>query len=337
MKKQITQMCFTEKFAVEYQKATIDPGERQFFVRNTHSLISPGTELALYTGTHVGFQDPDITWARYPILPGYASVGIIEHSGCPEKGTVGDKILHCSTHSTHSLVDPDTDLFFILEEGIDEKAALFAKFAQISATAVNICHVQPSFVLVFGAGLIGNLCAQLYQIKGVDVILADISEKRLEIAKQCGIRKVVHSGNADFQQTLHTLTDGRGVDLIVEATGVPALVNQSLELINGYGEVLLLGSTRGTVEINVYKLIHRKKVMLVGAHEGYFPLKSGKTLSHEKIIRQNLTYVARGDLTTAPLISHEITPEEVKEAYEGLLNEKEKYLGVIIHWMKEGE
>lgn len=317
---------------IEFQKTPLDCGEKQLLVRNTYSLISPGTELALYTGTHVGFSDPDIAWAKYPIQPGYASVGVIEESHSHSKGKVGDTVLHFAPHGSHSLLNTEDDMFFVLEQSLDEKAALFARFAQISATAVHCCHIQPTGVLIFGAGLIGNCCAQLFQLEGVDVVLADISEKRLELARQCGIKKVVNSVAPDFRQQLDTVTGNQGVDLIVEATGAPQLVTQALELVNNYGEVLLLGSTRGHVDLNVYKLIHRKKTILAGAHESYFPLRSETGLNHETIINTILGHLAKDDLKISPLISHEIAPHDAKYAYEGLLKEKETYLGVLINW-----
>jgi NADPH:quinone reductase-like Zn-dependent oxidoreductase len=335
MKQQSTRLWFTDTFTVEFQKASIDCGEKQFLVRNTYSLISPGTELALYTGTHVGFSDPDIIWAKYPIQPGYASVGVIEESRGRSKGKIGDTVLHFSPHSSHSLLNAENDMFFVLEQKLDEKAALFARFAQIAATAVNIRHIQPASILILGAGLIGNLCAQLYQLQHDTVLLADISERRLEIAQQCGVHRVLNSSAMDFSEKLHTLTNGHGIDLVIEVTGVPELVVQALELVNEFGEVLLLSSTRGTVDLNVYKLIHRKKTMLTGAHEGYFPLKSEDGLSHEKFVNDILKNIADKNITTAPLISHKISHQEVKRAYEGLLHEKERYLGVIINWMKE--
>jgi 2-desacetyl-2-hydroxyethyl bacteriochlorophyllide A dehydrogenase len=335
LEKHIRQLWFTDKFTIGSQKITVRIDDHQLLVRNLYSLISPGTELALYTGTHIGFTDPDIAWARYPIQPGYASVGIVEKGDPQGIVQAGKRILHCSPHSSHAVLDPDKDMFLVLDEGINEKAALFAKLAQISATAVNLHHICPSSVLVFGAGLIGNLCAQLYQLKGFNVILAEISETRLEIARQCEVRKVLNPTDPDFRQQLKTLTNGCGINLVVEATGVPAVVNQSLELVNEYGEVLLLGSTRGTVAINVYKLIHRKKVILAGAHESYFPTRSAVELSQETIIKENLTFIAKDELKVEPLISYEVVPSNVKSAYEGLLHEKEKYLGVIINWMKE--
>lgn len=334
MQQTTQQVCFPEKFQVTLETAEITSHEHELLVNNRYSLISPGTELALYTGTHVGFSDPEITWARFPIFPGYASVGRVEQEAAAPPISHEARILHFSPHSAYTALDPEKTLWFLLPHEIDEKAALFARFAQISATAVNVRHIEPHTVLVFGAGLIGNLCAQLFQLKKQAVILADISEKRLNIAQQCGIQKLVNSGAPEFQEQLQTLSEGRGVDLIVEATGVPALVNQALEIVNNYGEVLLLGSTRGVVEINVYKYIHRKKTMLTGVHESYFPLKSDGGLSHESLVKQVLAHIAAREIITAPLITHEIAPREVKDAYEGLLRDKENYLGVIIDWDK---
>ena len=334
MEQTITKICFPEKFQVELQTETAQIPEGTLLVKNHYSLISPGTELALYTGTHVGFNDPDIAWARYPICSGYASVGSVERDRRGNAKLQGRMVLHFSPHSSYSVIQPQEELFFVLDDAIDPRAALFGRFAQISATAVNIQHVDPKAVLIFGAGLIGNLCAQLYQQKHGRVILADISEKRLEIAGKCGVRQTIHFGTSDFSERLKALIDGHNVDLIIEATGVPELVVQALTLINEFGEVLLLGSTRGTVELNVYKLIHRKKTMLTGAHEGYFPLRSETGPSHEQFVNHFLELLAEKKIFIDPMISHEIAPLEAREAYEGLLHDKENYLGVLIDWMR---
>ncbi len=335
MEQTITQICFTDKYQVELRTETLHVPEGALLVKNQYSLISPGTELALYTGMHIGFSDPDIAWARYPICSGYASVGRVEYDKSEGANMQGKTVLHFSPHSSYSAIQPQEELFFVLDDSIDKKAALFARFAQIAATAVNICHVDPKAVLIFGAGLIGNLCAQLYQHKHDRVFLADISEKRLEIARQCGVKQPIDSGLTDFPERLQVLSDDHGIDLIIEGTGAPELVGHALELVNEFGEVLLLGSTRGTVELNVYKCIHRKKAMLTGAHEGYFPLRSETGLSHEHFVNHFLELLGENRISVKPMISHEISPFEVKQAYEGLLHEKDTHLGVIINWMKE--
>jgi len=57
-------------------------------------------------------------------------------------------------------------------------------------------------------------------------------------------------------------------------------------------------------------------------------------LSHESLVKQVLAHIAAQEMIIAPLITHEIAPHEIKEAYEGLLHDKENYLGVIIDWDK---
>jgi hypothetical protein len=70
-------------------------------------------------------------------------------------------------------------------------------------------------------------------------------------------------------------------------------------------------------------------------HESYFPTRSDGELSQETIIKKNLAFIAKEELKVEPVISHEVVASNVKSAYEGLLHEKKKYLGVTINWMKE--
>ncbi|MBC8228784.1 alcohol dehydrogenase, partial [bacterium] len=43
-------------------------------------------------------------------------------------------------------------------------------------------------------------------------------------------------------------------------------------------------------------------------------------------------WIHRGELKIEPLISHQLKPEQIKEAYDGLLNEPETYTGVVLDW-----
>jgi threonine dehydrogenase-like Zn-dependent dehydrogenase len=123
---------------------------------------------------------------------------------------------------------------------------------------------------------------------------------------------------------------------VVEATGVPALVVTALETVNRLGEVILLGSTRGTVELNVYKLIQAKSTLLTGAHAGTFPEKQTPGIAHwrDKASQDTLDLMAAGRLRCAPLITHVISPAQFAEAYDGLAHQQEKYLGVVVDWKK---
>ena len=332
MKVDMKELVFTGSFRVEMMARSVDAiSDNEIVVRNRYSLISPGTELALFTGTHVGFTDPEITWARYPIKPGYASLGEVIATGSKVKTCApGDILFHYGTHADISIIKEGQDLCFTVPSGCDAQKALFTRFGQISYTAVAASQ-KTGAVLVLGGGIIGNLCAQLFAIRtGRQVIVADLSNERLALIAQYGL-KTINTASEDVGKRLAALTDGKGVDTIVEATGVPDLVKVALQQVNPHGEVILLGSTRGKVELDVYKLIHRKYVALIGAHENRYP-KFGGAESQYGFGCAVIDALTRGALKVDDFITDHIRPDQADRAYHWLLEDKDHHLGIVIHW-----
>lgn len=60
------------------------PGPGQILVETDVSLVSPGTELAVYAGIHPGLQDPDASWPRLPFAPGCSAAGRVDATGAAE-------------------------------------------------------------------------------------------------------------------------------------------------------------------------------------------------------------------------------------------------------------
>lgn len=330
------QLMFVGRNEVEVQDKRILAGSDSVVVENRYSLISPGTELALFTGTHIGFSDPDIKWARYPLAPGYASVGTVLFVGIDVKDySVGDRVLHYQPHANRSMVKPGRDLIFKISEGIDVKRALFARFGQIAYTAVAASGKMNGYILVMGGGIIGNLCAQLFQIvRGRNSIIADLSQSRVDLALSSGVKAAFCTLDQDIGGSISSITNGEGVSTVVEATGVPSLVDDSLKVVERLGEVILLGSTRGKVEIDVYKSIHRKAISLIGAHEGRYPLFSSlkNEYSHEFFGREVLKMIEDSILKVDGFLTDVVPPSRVADAYNLLLNERDAHLGVLIDW-----
>ena len=74
---EIQRLVFPSKDRCEIETLTVpdDIGPSDVLVRNRLSLISAGTELAMFTRTHRGFDEPEFSYAKYPFYPGYAAVG----------------------------------------------------------------------------------------------------------------------------------------------------------------------------------------------------------------------------------------------------------------------
>src|ERR1700687_254354 len=83
-----------------------EPGPGQITVRTEASLVSAGTELAIYTGIHQGLTNPNLTWPKFPQAMGYMAVVRIERTGAGVSGyRVGDRLLTSTGHTSHAVVD----------------------------------------------------------------------------------------------------------------------------------------------------------------------------------------------------------------------------------------
>lgn len=92
--------------------------------------------------------------------------------------------------------------------------------------------------LVLGAGPIGLLHLAYLRTHGIRTIVSDISASRLSDAEKM---EGIISSSSDLEKTLHNSSDGLGVDLVVECTGMPEVWEQSVQYVRRGGTVLLFG------------------------------------------------------------------------------------------------
>jgi threonine dehydrogenase-like Zn-dependent dehydrogenase len=82
--------------------------------------------------------------------------------------------------------------------------------------------------------------------------------------------------------------------------------------------------------LDIYRHIHSRGVRLTGAHErlqGTHGLPDRTTIS-----KQVLGLIEQGRIKVAPLLTHQMPAERAGDAYDMLLNHKEKALGVVLTW-----
>ncbi|SFS68992.1 zinc-binding alcohol dehydrogenase [Paenibacillus sp. BC26] len=330
---EVTKLVFPGPFALAVEEGNLDLSavlDDQVVVKTTFSLISPGTELALYTGTHIDIDNPRNRFAKFPFYPGYAAVGEVVAAGAGTDFAVGDRVFTVGHHASYGVFGASDEEIVKLSDGADPQLSLFARIAEISMTSVLQSRVREGdYVVVLGMGLVGNLAAQLYARQGAIPIGVDVVAERLELARMTNLEHVVQSGTG-MLEAIHQITGGKDPDIVVEATGVPALVNTALELCRVHGQVILLGSTRGLVTVNVYDHIHRKGVSLIGAHASVKDIDG--LPSSGALYRELLQLIERGELAVEPFITHKLPSTQAKQGYELLLNNKEVALGVLLDW-----
>lgn len=339
------QVVFPAANAVELVTETVDltPAPDEIVIRTLVSIISPGTELACLAGL--------ADWAPFPFRPGYGAVGeVIAVGDAVSKIKVGDIILTHSNHASHAKARV---IAVQVPDGLDPVKAVFARMADVSITALRVSNAElGDTVAVIGLGLVGNLAAQLFQLAGCRVIGIDRIPKRLDIARACGVERLINAAVADPVQTVKEWTDGAGCEVVVDATGNPQAALLAPQLAAKYGEVILLGSYFGRrLETNITELLERIHlsgygcITFKGAHEWRYPVKEVRDdllpiernahlykHSVERNAKITLRLIAEGRLKVEPLLTHRLPPEQCADAYAGLRDRADEFLGVVFDW-----
>ena len=312
-------------------------GPNQVLVKTACTLVSAGTEIAIYSGSHIGYSTPGSRYPRIPFYPGYAYSGTVEAAGAEVTGfKPGDRVLGSMGHQDWTVVETDGDRLDHIPEGVTFEQACLARLAAISLQGVRLARLSlGESVAVFGQGLIGQLARQWATIDGAASVTAvDLIEPRLEVARLHGATHTVNPTEDDLAATLSTITNGQGFDVCIEATGNPAVIADALAHAARMGRVILLGSPRGRIEIDPYRDIHSKGVSLIGAHanttatvpNAYYPW----TVAQHR--RFGLEMMRQGRLHTDGLISHTVPSSEALPVWDALMTRQQDYLGVIIDW-----
>lgn len=169
-----------------------------------------------------------------------------------------------------------------------EAAALLEPCGVTLACAKTGRKEDEKTVAVLGAGPIGLLIVKFLKALGTEtVIVSDVIDKRLDKAKECGADYVVNSKNTDVIAEVKKLTDGYGVDRVINAAG-EFLINQSFQLVKNGGTSVLVALAHAKVEIDPMEIVGRG-LTFVGSYMFTTEMKeAAQMLAEEKLVVEDL-------------------------------------------------
>jgi L-iditol 2-dehydrogenase len=140
-----------------------------------------------------------------------------------------------------------------------EEAAMLEAVA-VALHAVAVSEVQGGeTALVIGAGMIGLLTLQAAKAAGCSrVLVADVDRTRLKLANEMGADEVISVGGTEMVAEVLRLTEGRGVDLVLEAVGRDETVSAAVEAVRKGGTVTLIGNITPSVTLPLQKVVSRQ-------------------------------------------------------------------------------
>ena len=326
---EIQRLVFPGKDRCVVETATLPdaPGPGEVLIQNRLSLISAGTELAMFTRTHRGFDEADFGYAKYPFYPGYAACGEVLAVGAGVDDLApGERVFHRGRHATYALLSRDA--VQPAPADVPDSCVPFYAMLQIAMSAPRQAPVSfGENALVLGMGLVGNLCAQLCAAAGAgQVAAADLAAVRLGQALACGIDLAFDLSEKPLADWLPELGP-RGANYVVEAVGSGPTIDLALKAAANHARVVLLGSPRDKLEFDPYFDVHRTGLRVIGAHAS-----TVDAATRERDVPFLWSLLASGRVNVEPLITHTLPYTEGQRAYDGLRDRKDEYLGVLLEY-----
>jgi L-iditol 2-dehydrogenase len=174
-------------------------------------------------------------------------------------------------------------------------------------------------VLLVGTGTIGLLALACVKMKNpAKILVSDLSDNRLEIAKAMGADVVINPGRENFNEVISSHTMGKGVDVAIEAVGAAPTVQQAMSALAFGGTAIWIGNNKKMIDINMQEVVTRELKV------------QGSFLYGYKEFETVVDLLNSGKLNVAPLISEEITLKQAPEYFEKLAHTPENLIKVVV-------
>ncbi len=186
---------------------------------------------------------------------------------------------------------------------------------------VQYGDTQPGDVVaIVGAGPVGLSAVMTSRLYGPSKVIAiDLDDKRLARARDFGATDTVNSGSADWKEQVFALTDGLGVDVAIEAVGIPQTFTMTTQIVRPGGSVANVGVHGKPVELPINDLWIKNIDISMG-------------LVNTNTLPMLLKLVAEHKLPADKFVTHEFSFDQILEAYEVFGNAAEHgALKVLIH------
>ena len=288
-----------------------------------------GADLASYTGNQ--------PFTTYPRIPGHEfSAEIVEipandkgfkkgdivtcnpYFNCGECYSCERGFVNCCTDNQTMGVQRDGAFCEYISmpveriyggKGLSAKELALIEPFSISQHAVSRAAIRESdSVLVIGAGPIGLFALIAAKQKCKKIVVADILDNRLSLAKEYGADAVVNTKNESLAEFTEKFTDGRGFDVCIEACGAPETFLGCIDSCAFAGNIILIGNGKRDTTF-LHSVILKKELNIHG---------SRNALKDDFI--NNIDLVAEGKADVMKMVSGIYDMENATDAFEALRN-----------------
>ena len=342
MEKKMIQQVMTAPGQITFREIPVpELQENQVLVRIQMIGIC-GSDIHVYHGEH--------PFTPYPVTQGHEVSAEIVALGASVSGfEVGQKVTiepqvycgtcHPCTHGKYNLCEElkvmgfqttgtastyfavDASKVTPIPQGMSfEEGAMIEPLAVAVHAVRRYGDVAGQKVVVLGAGPIGNLVAQVAKGMGAEtVMVTDVSDYRLALAKTCGADVVVNTREKDFGEAMVEHLGPDKADVIYDCAGNNITMNQAIRCARKGSTIILVAVFAGMATVDL---------AVLNDHE--LDLNTTMMYRHEDYITA-IEMVNAGKIQLQPLMSKIFPFAQYKQAYEHIDSNRETTMKVLIN------
>ncbi|RZO37613.1 MAG: theronine dehydrogenase [Rhodospirillaceae bacterium] len=292
-----------------------------------------------------------------PLPLGYSAVGDVVEVGAGLEGKfrVGQRVAIAgaglANHAELNAVPEN--LCAPVPDDVNDEEACFGTLGAIAMNGVRLLEPQLGDVIaVIGAGLVGQLAAQLADLAGCRVVALDYNAERLKLSEYGGAELTCNLGDGDPMAAIMNLSGGRGCDgvIIAAATDSSEPFDTAAAIARDKGKVSLIGVTGTEFDYRAFM----KKELSVVVSRSYGPGRYDPDYENRHVkypigfVRwtetRNLEEAVRlmsrrrdHRLQVEQMITHKFPFSDAERAYDMVIKNTEPHLGVILEYPGEAK
>ena len=286
-----------------------EPGGTVVEVGRNVTHLKAGDRVALEPGKTCGHCEFCKT-GRYNLCP-----DVVFFATPPVDGVFQEYVAH------------EADLCFKLPNNVStlEGALIEPLAVGFHAAIQGDAHLGQKAV-VMGAGCIGLVSMMALKARGVsEVYVVDIMEKRLQKALELGADGVINGAEENVEEKIRQITDGRGVDLVIETAGTEITTRQAISIAKKGSNIVLVGYSKS------------------GEMTLPMSLALDKELTFKTVFRYRHIYpmaieaVSQGKVNLKGIVTDIFDLDDAQKAMDYSVNNKADIVKAVIRICKDGE
>lgn len=206
-------------------------------------------------------------------------------------------------------------------EGLSSRVCALIEPMSVGFHAVSRAQViDNEYVMVIGCGMVGMGAIIRASQRGASVIAVDLDDEKLQLAKKIGAAYSINSKTENVHEQLQEITEGMGVDVVIEAVGSPVTYVMAINEVSFTGRVVYIGYSKTDVSFQT-KLFVQKELDIRGSRNA-LPAD----------FRAVIKYLREGICPVDELITKEVSPEAGFEAMKEWAANPGKVFRILVNF-----